>query len=215
MPGWQGKEALLPQLSRASSSPSWFKCSFKGRSKLPRVLTPDELTPTPLQGWAERSFSREGEGDTVSAVSLTLSLLPGESCSSAGSRAAAERQEHASIACNQATVRTELRGEEEEEEEEASLQALADGSVCVRVGRGHGILRAWEGPGTGLPAPGTPLPTFCCLTRHLPPSPFRNGGGNKGGKKIRKKHNGGSQTASFCMSCRVCIQILIQQTLYF
>lgn len=187
MPGWQGKEGLLPQLSRASSSPSWFKCSFKGRSKLPRVLTPDELTPTPLQGWAERSFSREGEGDTVSAVSLTLFLLPGESCSSAGSRAAAERQEHASIACNQATVRTELRGEEEEEEEEASLQALADGSVCVRVGRGHGILRAWEGPGTGLPAPGTPLPTFCCLTRHLPPSPSETGEEIRGEEKKKSK----------------------------
>lgn len=82
------------------------------------------------------------------AVSLSLSVLPGETSGSARSQpaaeAAAERQERAGIACNQATMRTERGGGGEKE---VSVQALADRSVCVRVGRGHGILPAWHGLG--------------------------------------------------------------------
>lgn len=127
---------------------------------------------------------QEGRGDTVFAVSLSLSVLPGETSGSAGSQpaaeAAAERQERAGIACNQATMRTERGGGERRRYLFKPwliglfVSGWGEDTASYRLGT------AWEGLGTGLPALGTPPPTFCCLTQHLPASPFRKGGGNKG-----------------------------------
>lgn len=147
------------------------------------------LLPAPLQ---------EGRGDAVPAVSLNLSVLPGETSSSLAPRLRQRRrQEHAGIACNQATMRREQRGEKE-----VSLQALADRSVCcVRVGRGHGILPAWHRLGrTGnrIASIGNTPPDILPLNS-APSSQSLRKGGRKQGKKLKKTMEAHKLLVSVCL----------------
>lgn len=93
---------------------------FKGKRKLPQVVNSCAL-PTPLQRWAglqptsHPAVLREGKGRVMHSMYLNLSVLPGKTSSCAGflaaTEAVAEQRASTGITCNQATMRTEQRGQ--------------------------------------------------------------------------------------------------------